>query len=137
MILVDLNVILDVVQKREPHYGASAAHLDLVAGGSIKAMISAHCFTTIHYIIERYQGPEPANRTVDWLLVNFQVGQVGKAELSHARLQNWNDFEDAVTAAVAEAAGCHYIVTRDLSGFLKSKTRFLSPEEYLAMVRAN
>ena len=126
MILVDLNVILDVVQKREPHYGASAALLDLVAGGSIKAMISAHCFTTIHDIIERYQGPEPANWTVD-----------RKAELSHARLQNWNDFEDAVTAAVAEAAGCHYIVTRDLSGFLKSKTRFLSPEEYLAMVRAN
>ena len=126
MILVDLNVILDVVQKREPHYGASAALLDLVAGGSIKAMISAHCFTTIHDIIERYQGPEPANWTVD-----------RKAELSHARLQNWNDFEDAVTAAVAEAAGCHYIATRDLSGFLKSKTRFLSPEEYLAMVRAN
>lgn len=126
MILVDLNVILDVVQKREPHYGASAALLDLVAGGSIKAMISAHCFTTIHDIIERYQGPEPANWTVD-----------RKAELSHARLQNWNDFEDAVTAAVAEAAGCHYIVTRDLSGFLKSKTQFLSPEEYLAMVRAN
>jgi predicted nucleic acid-binding protein len=100
-------------------------------------MISAHCFTTIHYIIERYQGPEPANRTVDWLLVNFQVGQVGKAELSHVRLENWNDFEDAVTAAVAEAAGCYYIVTRDLSGFLKSKTRFVSPEEYLAMVRAN
>ena len=126
MILVDLNVILDVVQKREPHYGASAALLDLVAGGSIKAMISAHCFTTIHDIIERYRGPEPANWTVD-----------RKAELSHARLQNWNDFEDAVTEAVAEAAGCHYIVTRDLSGFLKSKTRFLSPEEYLAMVRAN
>lgn len=137
MILVDLNVILDVVQKREPHYGAPAALLDLVAGGSIKAMISAHCFTTIHYIVERYQGPEPANRIVDWLLVNFQVGQVGKAELSHVRLENWNDFEDAVTAAVAEAAGCYYIVTRDLSGFLKSKTRFVSPEEYLAMVRAN
>ena len=126
MILVDLNVILDVVQKREPHFGASTALPDLVAGGSIKAMISAHCFTTIHDIIERYQGPEPANWTVD-----------RKAELSHARPQNWNDFEDAVTAAVAEAAGCHYIVTRDLSGFLKSKTRFLSPEEYLAMVRAN
>ena len=126
MILVDLNAILDIVQKREPHFGASAALLGLVAGGSIKAMISAHCFTTIHDIIERYQGPEPANWTVD-----------RKAELSHARLQNWNDFEDAVTAAVAEAAGCHYIVTRDLSGFLKSKTQFLSPEEYLAMVRAN
>ena len=126
MILVDLNAILDIVQKREPHFGASAALLDLVAGGSIKAMISAHCFTTIHDIIERYQGPEPANWTVD-----------RKAKLSRARPQNWNDFEDAVTAAVAEAAGCHYIVTRDLSGFLKSKTRFLSPEEYLAMVRAN
>jgi hypothetical protein len=41
MILVDLNVILDVVQKREPHYGASAGLLGLVAGGSIKAMILA------------------------------------------------------------------------------------------------
>ena len=42
MILVDLNVILDIVQKREPHFGASTALLGLVVGGSIKAMISAH-----------------------------------------------------------------------------------------------
>lgn len=79
MILVDLNVILDVVQRREPHYGASAALLDRVAGGSVKAIISAHCFTTVHYIIKRYQGPEPANRAVDWLLVNFEVGRFGKS----------------------------------------------------------
>jgi hypothetical protein len=42
MILVDLNVILDVVQKRKPHFGASAALLGLVVGGSIKAIISAY-----------------------------------------------------------------------------------------------
>lgn len=136
MILVDLNVILDVVQNREPHFGASSALLDLVVDGSIVGIIPAHGVTTIHYIIQRYQGIDTANRVVGWLLEHFGIGAVGKEELSRARDLNWEDFEDAVTAVVAELSRCDYIVTRDLNGFLKSKTRFLTPEELLVKLKS-
>lgn len=39
MILVDLNVVLDVVQRREPHYQASAGVLDRVVGKHVKGVV--------------------------------------------------------------------------------------------------
>jgi hypothetical protein len=38
------------------------------------------------------------------------------------------DFEDSVTAAAAELAGCDLIVTRDPKGFRGSPVRALAPE---------
>ena len=40
MILGDLNVLLDVLQKREPHYPASAAVLDAIVQGTVAGAIS-------------------------------------------------------------------------------------------------
>lgn len=42
MILVDLNVLLDVIQKREPHYPASAAVLDKIVRRQVDAVVPAH-----------------------------------------------------------------------------------------------
>jgi hypothetical protein len=39
-----------------------------------------------------------------------------------------SDFEDAVTAAAAQMAGCECIVTRDPKGFRGSPVRSLTPE---------
>ena len=36
MIMLDLNVILDVVQRREPHYAASAAVLSRVVRNGVR-----------------------------------------------------------------------------------------------------
>ncbi|MCK2097680.1 PIN domain-containing protein [Thauera aromatica] len=49
MILVDLNVVLDVFQAREPYYAASAAVLDRVVCKQVEACVSAHAVTTIQF----------------------------------------------------------------------------------------
>ncbi len=51
MILVDLNVLLDAIQKRMPHYTASAALLDGVVQEHVRAVLPGHVFTTLHFII--------------------------------------------------------------------------------------
>jgi predicted nucleic acid-binding protein len=106
LILLDLNVLLDVVQKREPHYAASAGVIELVIRGDVKPALPAHAMTTIHYIVERYQGSGKANEVVDWLLRYFEVATIGHAQLSRARLPGWPDYEDAIVAAAAESCGC-------------------------------
>lgn len=53
MILLDINVVLDVVQRREPHCHASAAVLDQVVRKKVAGALSAHAVTTIHFIVSR------------------------------------------------------------------------------------
>ncbi len=131
MILVDLNVVLDVVQEREPHYRASAAVLAEVIRGRSKGVLPAHAITTLHYIVGRYQGRERANEMIDWLLNYFDIAAIGRAEMVRARGLGWRDFEDAVVAAGAESARCRAIVTRNVGDFPRSPVPALTPEEYL------
>ncbi len=50
-ILVDANVPLDVLAKREPHYATSAAVWALVEQGEIEGLLAAHTVTTLHYLV--------------------------------------------------------------------------------------
>lgn len=135
MILVHLNVLLDVVQKREPHYHASAALLEEVIRPRNQGALPAHAVTTLHYIVGRYQTRDIADNAVDWLLRYFHVSPVGREELLRARALAFEDFEDAVVAAAAESAGCTAIVTRNVKDFQGAPVEAVTPEEYLVNVQ--
>jgi len=131
-ILVDLNVVLDVVQQREPHYAASAALITRVIQRHVKALLPAHAITTLHYLVGKHQNAQRANETIDWLLRYFDVASVGWDEILRARSLQWPDFEDAVVAAAAESAYCTHIITRNLRDFAHSPVSAITPEEFLA-----
>ena len=131
MILIDLNVVLDVLQRREPHYEASAALLEAVARREIAGLVAAHAITTVHYIVHRHRNRGAADAAVDWLLGHLDVATIGRTELVRARALGWKDFEDAVVAAAAESAGCRHIVTRNVKDFRDSLVPASTPEEYL------
>ncbi|MFA9462253.1 PIN domain-containing protein [Thiohalorhabdus methylotrophus] len=131
MILVDLNVLLDVIQQREPYYRASAAVVEEVIHGKTTAALPAHAVTTLYYIVGRYRDREAAEGVVDWLLRYFSVAAVGRAELLRTRALGSPDFEDAVVAASAEAEGCGAIVTRNVKDFPGSPVEVMTPEEFL------
>jgi predicted nucleic acid-binding protein len=132
VILVDLNVILDVVQAREPHYQASANVIDRVVLKQEEAALAGHAITTVHYLVTRYRNRKTADETVDWLLRHFRIATVGEHQLRRAQALAWPDFEDAVVAAAAESAECSCIVTRNVRDFKKNPLPAFTPEEYLA-----
>ena len=134
MILVDLNVVLDVVQKREPHFRASGAVLEHIVRKQEMGALAAHLVTTLHYLIERSAGSAAAGDAVDWLLRNFSVASIGQSELLRARVLGRSDFEDAVVVASAESAGCRMIVTRNIRDFRYSPVPAVTPEEYLLTI---
>lgn len=53
-IMVDLNVVLDVLQYREPHYTHSAYVLDAVVQNVIAGVMPSHSVTTLSYILSKY-----------------------------------------------------------------------------------
>ena len=132
MILLDTNIVLDVIQKRQPHYQASATVLDRIVRRQIAAALPAHAMTTVHFIVHRYQDQATASKVIGWLLDWFDVATVGKAELMRAHTLGWPDFEDAVVAAAAESAGCDDVFTRIVRDFSDSPVPAVTPEEYLS-----
>ena len=133
-ITVDLNVILDVVQNRLPHYQASEEVLHRARAGEFVAVLPGHALTTLHYVIEKWSGTPLANQTIDSLLADFAVHSADKVNFERARQLPLKDFEDAVVASVAEATGCNYVVTRNVADFAGSPVPAITPTEFLEVI---
>ena len=127
-VLIDVNVVLDVLLDRRPHYAASAAVWSAIEGGSVEGVLSAHAVTTIHYLIRKDAGAAKAKQMLTAILRVFGVAMVDERVILEALEMQWPDFEDSVTAAAAELAGCDLIVTRDPKGFRGSPVQALAPE---------
>ena len=136
-VMFDLNIVLDVVQRREPHYRASAVALSKVVEGHAKGVFPCHGVTTVHYLLSRHSGSQRADEVVDWLASRFEFGTAARQELLRARSLPLNDFEDAVLSAVAEACGCDAIVTRNLGDFFASPVKAFSPEELVLALESD
>jgi predicted nucleic acid-binding protein len=134
--LLDLNVLLDVIQNRQPHYADSAKVLSAARSGDFNVLIPFHAVTTIFYLVERAQDTATANQTVDWLLEHFEVSAVDKATLLHARKLKLKDFEDAVVASIAVRDSCDYIISRNAMDFSASPIKTISPTDFLKIFQA-
>lgn len=116
-LLVDINVVLDVLLRREPHVGASRAVFQAIERGQAVGYLSAHAFTTAWYLLRKSGGVAHANARLADLHAVFEVAAVDGTVLSEALALGWSDYEDAVTAVAARRASCDAVVTRDSRGF--------------------
>ena len=130
--LIDLNVVMDVVQRRQPHYAASARVLTEVRRGRVGAVLPGHALTTIFYLVERHVSREQAEAVVDWMLASFDVASASKRDFLQARTLSVADFEDAVVASLAAREGCDYIVTRNVQDFSGTSPPAITPADFLA-----
>lgn len=133
--LLDLNVLLDVIQARQPHYDDSAAVLSAARTGEFTALLPFHAITTIFYLVERWSGRARANETIDWLLQHFDVPAADRSVLVRARALTFNDFEDAVVASIAEKHRCDYNVSRNESDFTGAPVPAIAPGSFLRLLQ--
>lgn len=135
-VLVDVNVVLDVLLARAPHAAASTACLAVIEARRVEGFLSAHAVTTLAYLVGRARGKAEARRTVQDLCALFTIAPVDELVIQRAIVLSLDDFEDAVTAAAAEAAGCEAILTRDAAGFADSPVPGVEPALWLALLEA-
>lgn len=129
---VDINVLLDVFQKREPHYTASARILAMVQLGEMTGIFPAHGLTTIYYLVRKHASRPNAESAVDEVLSHFEVGNLDANGWSRARSLPMPDFEDAVVAAVAEGKGSDFVITRNTVDFTHSPVPAITPSDFLS-----
>lgn len=131
-ILVDLNVVIDVIQNRQPFYEDSARVIDAVVRQQASGWLAAHSVTTLFYVISRLRSRETAVTALTGLLDAFTVATVDDAVVRTALSWGWQDFEDAVQMAAAVEADVNYIVTRNPRDFLDGPIPVLQPPSFLA-----
>ncbi len=102
-VLFDLNVVLDVLARRQPHYADAARLWAYVESGQIEGLLAAHSVTMLFYVLRRHLGLPQAKSALHDVLQVFRVAAVDQAVIKAALILGWNDFEDAVQAtAVAQ-----------------------------------
>lgn len=136
-ILVDTNIVLDVLAKREPHYTASAAIWAMVEHGKLEGVLAAHTVTTLHYLISKHLTHSQTNLTLTKLLQVFGIAAVDQQVILNALALGWSDFEDAVQMAAALNAGVDYLVTRNPKDFKESPVKVLQPSDLMALFPAS
>jgi predicted nucleic acid-binding protein len=134
-IILDTNVILDIVEKREPYFSDSYQIFLKSAERKFEAIIGANSITDIYYITRRNckDSKQALSFIIDMLKVVTSV-DTKAVDIQEAIRLNFSDFEDAVIAATASREGASYIITRNAGDFIKSTVPAMTPADFLKNV---
>jgi len=133
-VLLDCDVVLDVLLKRQPFVLTSAQVLDAVVTTKIEGYLAGHAVTNIYYILRRQLGRETAYQELSKLLQHLRIVSITDAVIRAALQSAMSDLEDAVASEAAKAAGLDLIVTRNLTAFVASSVPALLPNDLLKML---
>ena len=131
-VLIDTNVILDVLLKREPHYKNAAKIIVLSEKNYICGYISASAITDIYYIAKKeLKSKDAAFETLKNILRTVHIASVTESDIYEALDLKWDDFEDSVQYAAGKSISAAYIITRNSKDFTGSAVKAISPDEFL------
>ena len=132
--LIDTNVILDVLLKREPFYNDSASILTLSGQEDIILYVSASSITDIYYIAyQTLRNKEKVKQMLRKLLKIVLIAGVSGDDIRNALALSWRDFEDSVQYSVALLQEMDGIVTRNPSDYKEAEIKVWRPEEFLLL----
>ncbi|WP_165047006.1 MULTISPECIES: PIN domain-containing protein [unclassified Adlercreutzia] len=135
-LMVDVNVVLDHIGRREPFYELSRRVCLLGITGEARTDISANMATDIYYLLRKDYGSTEAQRMIEEDLSFLQIVGITSEDVKEALAQKWSNFEDCLVARCASKVGADYIVTRNVKDFARSSIRALTPEQLFAELEA-
>lgn len=132
-IFLDTNVVIDLLDKREPFYVEAVAIFTLAYKKKVTLYVSPMTYSTASYLL-RKQGQE----RMRLLLRNFrQLSKVTTANekvVDDALASSFIDYEDALQYYSALNKNVDAIITRNVKDFVCSKIPVLTPVEYLSQL---
>ena len=133
-LLIDTNVVLDVLLRREPFSKTAAEVLNLTQRDDVQEYVSASAITDIYYIANKQMKDRDAVRDLlKRLLMIVSVAAVSEREIQNALNLAWGDFEDSVQYSVALLNKMDGIVTRNPSDYQEANMRIWLPEQALEL----
>ena len=131
-LFLDTNVVLDLLGEREPFYDAIAKIVSLSDKGKIQLTVSALTYSTIFYILSRFEEKEIVKEKIRKFKIVAQTSDLTDKIIDKGLASKFKDFEDALQYYSALKSGCSIIITRNGKDFKLADISVFSPDEYIS-----
>ncbi|MCI8469114.1 MAG: PIN domain-containing protein [Eggerthellaceae bacterium] len=135
-LMLDVNVVLDHIGRREPFYELSRRVCLLGIIGEATTYLSTNMATDLYYVLRKDYGSYEAQRMIEEDLSFLRFVGVSPDDVTAALAQKWPDFEDCLVAHCARKVNADYLITRNVKDFARSSVRALTPEQLFAELEA-
>ena len=131
-VLIDTNVVLDYILKRDPFAENARQCIEGLISNNSKIFLTASTVTDIYYIVRRQLSDNVlAKDVVSKLLVAFNLAAVDKNDCLNALATDISDYEDALVSVCAKKVKATYILARNAKHFQNSYVKPILPDELL------
>ncbi len=129
-ILIDINIILDFINKRN-FYELAKQVIQYCSDKKVQGYICAHEITTLSYFLEKDKESEIVNKILTSIMDTFTVIPIDENILRSALNSKIKDFEDAVIEVSSLQNDIDCIISRNKEDFAKSRVCCLEPVDFL------
>lgn len=135
-VLLDTNVMIDVLQNRQPWCEAGKDVFLLIANKQVTGCVTAKQIADIHYF-SRKQFKEQENidakcrNVITKIMALFELLDTLAIDCQDAIAYENNDYEDAIMISTAIRSGVDGIITRDKSHFKSAPLSVYTAEEFV------
>ena len=138
-VLLDTNVILDMLQGREPWCKDVEKIFYAIAKRSVSGYVTSKQITDIHYLSKRqFSGMKNADKRARGIILKLtsvlSVLDTLGADCMDATVIENNDYEDAILIMCAIRAKVDCIITRNKKHFGKIPIPVLLPSEFVKTI---
>ena len=134
-LLIDTNIVLDLLAKREPYYADAARLFSLADKENIKLSVNALTFANTNYILSKLLSVLEARDVLGKFRVLVSVLPLNDKIIDLAlNDSNFSDFEDGLQYYTALENNQNFIISRDLKGFRKSVIPVMTAEQFCATI---
>ena len=137
--ILDTNVVVDVLQRREPWFQDGAVIFRAIANKQVTGCLTAKQIADLHFFSRKqFKGEENvdarARQVVGKILSLFELIDTLGIDCQNALGINNGDYEDAILIESAARAGVEYIVTRNPAHYKTSSVQVYSPAEFVRFI---
>lgn len=131
-ILLDTNVLIDYLMKREPFKCSAESILNACTSDEMKGCIAAHSISNLFFILRKTFSVEERRDILSVLCQILTVAGIDEDMIVRA-LQNvdFTDFEDCLQMECAREFKAQFIITRNLEDFQHSPIPAISPDKFI------
>ncbi len=133
--LIDTNVLLDHLAKREGFYQDAAIIFSMVEEGYIIGIVPSLSIVNCAYVLPKHYDGKAVLEQIKTMLRIFTISNVDAAVLENAANLSPYDYEDAVQYLSALRYHPDVIITRDKKGFCDFDILVMTPAEFIAKVK--
>lgn len=130
-LFLDTNVLIDLIDKREPFYNDIAIIASMAESQKLKLAISALSIVNTVYVISRNIEEKLVLEALKKFRIICDVSNIDEIVIDKSLISNFNDFEDAVQYFSALHHKSDLIITRNKKDFKNSEIPVMTPSEFL------